>query len=245
MLDPEDTTDTPRVGSRSSASIVMYGSQQCPGMTTHDTGPTDPRGQSDTIDAMFEHLETAKNRDRSSRRDGTSRRSSTGHPSSGRSSTGRSKNERLMANRPDPAVLASNHEPRLEELATLPKVTHRAGKPWTAVEAGLAAHGRLPIYYRLDGMVSYTGYITELVLRPEDESDVPQVLTDNITEADTYSDYNDKYDTTTYLVEDGRRLDEPFCQSELERLQGGRNVDENYSYQPAYVRQRDGDFPDF
>ena len=214
-------------------------------MTSHDTGPTDPRGQSDKIDAMFEHLEAAKDRARSQRQDRTSRRSSSGRSASGRSSTRRSKNERLMANRPDPAVLASNHEPRLEELASRPKVTHRAGRPWTAVQAGLDANGRLPIYYRLDGMVSYTGYITELVLRPEDESDVPQVLKDNITEADTYSDYNDKYDTTTYLVEDGRRLDEPFCQSELERLQGGTFVDENYSYQPAYVRQRDGDFPDF
>ena len=189
-------------------------------------------GGDDTIEEMIQHLDKAKK----TRRE-TSERTKT--------SRSLSKKARLMQKRPDPAVLASNFEPRLEELAELPKVTHRCGKPWTSAEAGLEAHGRLPIYYRLDGEVAYIGYIIEMAIRPEDESDVPQVIKDHITEDDTYSDYNDKYDTTTYLVADGKRLDEPFPQSELERIEGGEYVDEGFRYQPAYVRQRDGDFPDF
>lgn len=185
-----------------------------------------------TIEEMFQHLPEAKKRDETPREKTTTSRSL-------------SKKARLMQRRPDPAVLASNFEPRLEELAELPKVTHRCGKPWTSAEVGLEAHGRLPIYYRLNGDVAYTGYIIEMVVRPEDESEVPQVIKDHITEDDTYSEYNDKYDTTTYLVTDGKRLDEPFPQSELERIEGGEYVDEGFRYQPAYVRQRDGDFPDF
>ena len=84
-----------------------------------------------------------------------------------------------------------------------------------------------------------------MVIRPENESDVPQAIQDHITEDDTYSDYHEKYDVTTFLVTDGKRLDEPFPQSKLERIEGGEFIDENFSYQPAYVRQRDEDFPDF
>lgn len=187
---------------------------------------------SDYIDEMFQHLEEAKQRDDTPR-------------TSANSSGNWSKKAKLMRQRPDPAVLASNHESRLEELVELNKVTHRAGKPWTSVKAGLETHGRIPIYYRLDGMVTHKGYITQIVLRPDGESDVPQVIQDHITEEDTYSDYNDKYDTTTFLVTDGERVDEPFPQSDLERIEGGEYVDQDFSYQPAYVRQRDGDFPDF
>jgi hypothetical protein len=94
-------------------------------------------------------------------------------------------------------------------------------------------------------MVTHKGYIDQIVIRPNDESDVPQLIKDSISEDDTYSDYHDKYDITTYLAVDGQRLDEPFPQSDLERLEGGEYVDDDFSYQPAYVRQRNGDFPGF
>lgn len=199
------------------------------------TDNPDPEGDSDTsdsIDEMLQHLPGAK--ERAKKRRATSA-----------SNKNWSKKAKLMRQRPDPAVLASNYKSRLEELVELPKVTHRAGKKWSSAKAGLEAHGRMPIYYRLDGEVTYTGYITQMVIHPEDESDVPQVIQDHITEDDTYADYNDKYDVTTFLVTEGKRLDEPFPQSELEQIEGGEFVDEDFSYQPAYVRQRDGDFPDF
>lgn len=150
-----------------------------------------------------------------------------------------------MRQRPDPAVLASNHKARLKELVELPKVTHRAGKSWSSAKAGLKVHDRMPIYYRLDGEVTHTGYITQMVIRPENESDVPQAIQDHITEDDTYSDYYEKYDVTTFLVTDGKRLDEPFPQSKLERIEDGEFIDENFSYQTACVRQRNEDFPNF
>lgn len=187
---------------------------------------------SNSIDEMLQHLPEAKQRDETPRTNATT-------------SKNWSKKENLMRRRPDPAVLASNHKSRLEELVELTKVTHRAGKPWTSAKAGVEAHGRLPIYYRLDGEVTHVGYITQIIIRPEDESDVPQVIKDNITEDDTYSDFNDKYDTTTFLVTDGRRLDESFPQSDLMRIEGKEYVKEDFSYQPAYVRQREGDFPNF
>lgn len=152
------------------------------------------------IDEMLQHLPEAKQRNDSRKRDSTT-------------SKNWSKIAKLMRKRRDPAVLASNHEPRLEELVELPKVTHRAGKPWTSAKAGLEAHGRMPIYYRLDGEVTHKGYITQMVINPEDESDVPQVIQDHITDDDTYSDYNEEFDVTTFLVTDGQELNEPFPQS--------------------------------
>jgi len=198
----------------------------------NDESDVGERGSDGSVDEMMKHLNEAKKRDETPR-------------NSISTSSNWSKKARLMQNRPDPAVLASNHESRLQELAELDKVTHRAGKPWTSVEAGIETHGRIPIYYRLDGMVTHKGYIEQIVISPDDESDVPRSIRDHITEDDTYSDYNDKYDTTTYLATDGERLEEPFPQSELKRLDGDEYVAENFSYQPAYVRQRDGDFPDF
>ena len=193
-----------------------------------DTGERESDG---SVDDMMKHLDEAKQRDEPPRRNN-------------RSSSTMSKKAKLMQTRPDAAVLASNYEVRLQELVDLKKVTHRAGNPWTSAKAGLERHGQLPIYYRLDGEITHKGYIVEMVIRPEDESDVPQSIKKHITDDDTYSDFNDKYDTTTYLVTDGERLDEPFPQSDLLRIEGDEYVDENYSYQPAYVRQRDGDFPD-
>lgn len=187
--------------------------------------------ESESVDEMFQHLPEAKQREQT--------------PRTTASRSRLSKKARLMQQRSDPAVLASNHEARLEELVELEKVTHRAGKPWTSAKAGVESQGRIPVYYRLDGMMTHKGYIIDMVIDPEDGSDVPQEIKDNITDEDTYSDFNDKYDTTTFLVTDGERFDEPFPQSELELLEGGEYVAEDYSYQPAYVRQRDGDFPDF
>jgi hypothetical protein len=186
---------------------------------------------SESVDEMLQHLPEAKQRDET--------------PRTASSNRSDSKKERLMSRRRDAAVLASNFEPRLEELENLEKVTHRAGKPWISANAGVESQGKLPIYYRLDKMVTHKAYIEEMVIRPEDESDVPQVIVEHITDDDTYSEFNDKYDSTTYLVTGGERLDEPFPQSELERIEGGEYVDEDFSYQPAYVRQRDGDFTDF
>ena len=33
---------------------------------------------------------------------------------------------------------------------------------------GVEAHGRLPIYYRLDNLVTHTGYISAIVLDPSE-----------------------------------------------------------------------------
>lgn len=67
---------------------------------------------------------------------------------------------------------------------------------------------------------------------------------EHITEADTYSEYSDLLDTTTYIVRGGKRLETPFPQSELQLLSGDGTVSKNYSRQPAYVVQRPGDFSD-
>lgn len=190
-------------------------------------------GNSDeSVDDMLQHLEEAKQRDETPRSNTSSK-------------SDLSKKARLMQKRPDPAVLAGNFESRLQELVDYEKVTHRAGKPWTSAKVGVETHGRLPIYYRLDGEITHIAYIEQIVIRPEGDSDVPEAIKDNISDDDTYSDHNAKYDTTTFLLADGEKLSNPFAQSELERIGGGEYVSEDFSYAPAYVRQRDGDFPDF
>jgi len=191
----------------------------------------DPDRESDgSVDDMLRHLDEAKGLEDA----GEARRSRTG-------SGLRDKIRR----RTDVAILASNHEARLKETVTSDAVTHRSGKRWSSAKAGVEAHGRLPIYYRLDGEVTHKAYITRLELDPDEDTPGVEEFVRNIPEADTYSDYNERLDTTTFLVRDGERLDEPFSQSELRKLDGGEPIDEDYSYQPAYVRQRPGDFPDF
>lgn len=146
--------------------------------------------------------------------------------------------------RTDVAVLASNFESRLEEMVANDAVTHRSSKVWKSAKLGVDEHGRLPIYYRLDGDVAYKGYITKMVLNPTENTADAEEFVQHVSEADTYSEYNDEMDETTYIVAEGEHLEEPFSQSRLQLLFGDGTVDENYSRQPAYVVQRPGDFPD-
>ena len=110
---------------------------------------------------------------------------------------------------------------------------------------GVEAHGRLPIYYRLDNLVTHTGYISAIVLDPSENTIGAEEFLRHVPDADTYSEYYDELDTTTFIVTEGQRLADPFPQSELEKLSGNGSVSENFSRQPAYVVQRPGDFPDF
>jgi hypothetical protein len=149
------------------------------------------------------------------------------------------KNE--IKHRTDAAVLASNHSSRLAEIEGRNPVTHRSSKRWVTAEAGVNSHGRLPIYYRQEGMVTHKGYITDIILDPSENEERAEEFVQNITEADTYSCYNDKLDTTTFVVSEGKRISE-FNQSELKKLSGDGNIAKEYSRQPAYVVQRPGDF---
>lgn len=146
------------------------------------------------------------------------------------------------------AVLARNFPERLAEFVEFDQVTHRSGKPWTAAKAGVDEWGRIPLYYverDTGGTVTHKGYISEIAVNPTDGNDVAERLREHITPDDTYEEYNDELDTTTFLATHGERIDEPFHQSELRKLSGAGPVAENYSRQPAYVKQRPGDFPDF
>lgn len=185
-----------------------------------------------SVEEMIQHLDEAKQLDQSAIK--RKRQNKTG-------STLQDK----IQQRTDAAVLASNHESRLEEIVTNEAVTHRSGKQWKSAKLGVEAHGRLPIYYRLDGKITHKGYISRLVLDPDENTEAVEEFVQYITDADTYSEYHDQLDTTTYIVTNGERFDEPFSQSELRKLSDGESIDEDYSYQPAYVVQRPGDFPNF
>lgn len=145
------------------------------------------------------------------------------------------------------AVLARNYTERLEEFVELDGVTHRSGKPWQAAKHGVEEWGRLPLYYverETSGMVTHKGYISEISVNPTDGEDVAERLREHISPEDTYDQYNDELDTTTFLATEGERLSEPFHQSELQKLSGNGSVAKNYSRQPAYVVIRPNDFPD-
>lgn len=145
------------------------------------------------------------------------------------------------------AVLARNFPDRLEEFVEREEVTHRSGKPWTTAKYGVEKWGRLPLYYierDSGGMVTHKGYISEIAVNPVDGDDVAERLREQISPADTYEQYNDELDTTTFLATHGERVAEPFHQSELQKLSGNGAIAENYSRQPAYVIHRPGDFPD-
>ena len=145
------------------------------------------------------------------------------------------------------AVLARNYTERLKEFVELDGVTHRSGKPWQTAKSGVEEWGRLPLYYverETGGMVTHKGYISEISVNPVDGEDVAERLRERISPEDTYDQYNEELDTTTFLATNGERLSEPFHQSELKKLSGNGTVAENYSRQPAYVITRPTDFPD-
>lgn len=196
-----------------------------------DPGGPNPDDSEDSVEEMMQHLDEAKQRDRTSNRR-RNRSSTTGL-------------QGKMQSRTDVAVLASNHESRVEELESNDAVTHRSGKAWKSAKVGVDAHGKVPIYYRMDGDVTHKGYISKIVIDPDENTAAAEELLQHITDDDTYGEYNDVLDTTTFVVTDGERLDEPFPQTELRKLSGDGTIDEGYSRQPAYVIQRQGDFPDF
>lgn len=186
----------------------------------------------ESLDTMMQHLEAAKQRETPTRHQRTRSSSRTGL-------------QAKMQSRTDVAVLASNYEARLDEFTEEDAVTHRSSKAWKSAKVGFETHGRLPIYYRSDGEITHKGYISELVLNPEENMEKAEELLKYITDNDTYEDYNDRLDTTTFVVTDGERLDESFSQTKLEKLSGDGNIEAGFSRQPAYVVQRDGDFPNF
>lgn len=186
----------------------------------------------ESVEEMMQHLEEAKELSQDSKSRGTKSRVSSGL-------------QAKMRKRADVAILASNYESRLEELETNDSVTHRSGKPWKSAKIGVETHGRLPIYYRLDSEVTHKGYISSIVLNPDENMEEAEEFIQHITDDDTYSEHSDKLDTTTFIITDGVQLDEPFPQTELRKLSGEGKIEEGYSRQPAYVHQRPGDFPEF
>lgn len=190
-------------------------------------------GDSDgPVGDMMKHLDDAKELDASDIKKKRKRKTRSGRRSP-------------IEQRTDVAVLASNFESRLEEMVANDAITHRSSKVWKSAKLGVDEHGRLPIYYRLDGEVAYKGYVTKMVLNPTENTADAEEFVRHVSETDTYSDHNDEMDETTYVVAEGERLEEPFPQSRLRLLFGDGTVAENYSRQPAYVVQRPGDFPDF
>src|SRR6056297_2190367 len=156
----------------------------------------------ESLDSMMQHLDEAKQRETPTRHQRTRSSSKSGL-------------QAKMESRTDVAVLASNYEERLDEFAAEDAVTHRSSKAWKSAKVGYETHGRLPIYYRSDGEVTHKGYISNLVLKPEENTAKAKELLRHITDDDTYEDYNDQLDTTTFVVTDGERLEEPFSQTEL------------------------------
>ncbi|QSW97651.1 YbaB/EbfC family nucleoid-associated protein [Haloterrigena alkaliphila] len=154
--------------------------------------------------------------------------------------------QRKVRNTTNAAIFSRNYPTRLEEAVELGEVTHRASKVWRAAEVGVKKHGSMPLYYATrdrEGMITHRGEITSIVIDPEPEDPEAERLEDLVSDDDTYSQHNSppegyaRLDRTNYLVEDCRALEEPFHFTELHKLSDGTPLDEDYSYQPAYVYQ--------
>ena len=194
----------------------------------------DPEGSDDpSLSEMMEHLEPAKELRKKREVNGGRKRER-------RTYSGVASEVRQHRN---VAVLAKNYEERLEELVERDAVTHRHSKKWKAAESAIDAHGQLPIYYRTGDMVTHTGIITDLILDPDPASAEAEKFRKQISDQDTYSEYNDELDATTYLVEHGQKLDEPFPMTDLIKVSDNEPVSPGFwRGAPAYVFQRDGDF---
>lgn len=188
-------------------------------------------GEADAdIDGMMRHLEEAKNRENSDRR-----------KRSGKRWSGL---QLKMRKRSNVAILSKNYSDRLDELVEYKAITHRSGSTLRSAEAAFDAHGQLPIYYRTGDTVTHTGIITELVIDPDPGSKEAEKFRKHISDSDTYSESNDELDETTYIVEHGKKLDDPFPMTELRKVRNSEPIDEDFWRSPAYVFQRDGDFSD-
>ena len=180
-----------------------------------------------SLDNMMQHLEEAKKRDNST--------SSAKRPR-------RTGLQRKVRQHHNVAILSKNYADRLDELVESEAITHRSGSELKSAESAFDAHGQLPIYYRTGDTVTHTGIITNIILDPDPESQEAEEFRKHISENDTYSEHNDELDATTYIVEHGKKLDEPFSMTELRKVSDNAPIDENFWRSPAYVFHRDGDF---
>jgi hypothetical protein len=140
------------------------------------------------------------------------------------------------------AILIRDYD-RLDDFDHQDIAMHRSHKPWNAAKAGVEKFGHLPLYYakaaKNDGTVTHTGYMTMIVLNPNENEEKAQTLKNKLT--DEYAKYHAEFDTTTFLVERVEEIENPFHQSNLQKLSGG-NIHENYSREPVYVQHRSNDF---
>lgn len=180
------------------------------------------------LDSMMQHLEAAKKLNSS-------------NPSRRRPRW--SGLQRKVRNHDNVAMLSKNYSDRLDELVEFDAITHRSGSTLRSAEAAVDAHGRLPIYYRSGDTVTHAGIITMLIIDPDPESAEAEAFRRHISENDTYGEYNDELDETTYIVEGGRELESPFPMTELRKVRNDEPIDEGFWRSPAYVFQRERDFP--
>lgn len=187
-----------------------------------------------SLDEMFEHLEGAKAR-RKKRGSMEERRKRERRQYSGLAYEVRQHR--------NVAVLTKNYEDRLDELVQNDAVTHRHGTEWTTAKSAIDAHGQLPIYYRTGDEVTHTGIITDILLDPDPSSTEAEKFRDQISDQDTYGEHRAELDKTTYIVERGQKLDEPFPMTDLIKVSDSEPVSPGFwRGAPAYVFQRDGDF---
>ncbi|WP_138006490.1 hypothetical protein [Halalkalirubrum salinum] len=196
-------------------------------MDGSDTPQEDKEDSS--IENMMQHLPAAKERKKSKSNTGSKKPRRTGL-------------QRKVRQHSNVAILSKNFSDRLDELVESDAITHRSGKKLKSAESAVDAHGRLPIYYRSGDTVTHIGVITDIIINPDPDSTAAKKFRDHISKADTYSEYNDELDTTTYIVKNGKKLDEPFSMTQLNKVSDNEPVDENFWRSPAYVFQRDGDF---
>lgn len=195
-----------------------------------DSDDDSDKSEDTSLDQMMQHLEEAKKRD-------TSKSSKRGKQNQ---YSGLAKKIRKHRNI---AVLTKNFSDRLDELVEQDAITHRSSDGWTSAESAVDAHGYLPIYYRTGDTVTHAGIITDIVIDPDPESDDVEKFQKHISDDDTYQEYNDELDTTTYIVKHGRQLDDPFPMTELKKVSDNEPVSPGFwRGAPAYVFQREQDF---
>lgn len=91
--------------------------------------------------------------------------------------------------------------------------------------------------------MTHTEIITDIILNPDPTSAEAEKFRSHISERDTYSEHNAELDKTTYLVEHGQKLDEPFPMTDLIKVSDNEPVSPDFWWgAPAYVFHRDDDF---
>lgn len=142
----------------------------------------------------------------------------------------------------DIAILSKNYK---EHLVAASKrnapVTFYSNRPWTKALDKLIKQGTMSVYFTAGGdsnVVEYQGTITRILLNPAANAPETQEMLRDCLDNGAIEDLKGNKLKTLYSVKDLKKLTNPFSQTELLKVNGGKPVSAKYDrgYCVVYIK---------